>query len=259
MSVLHPHFTAQEYERAAAEYLRSLPLEHFMEGIPQATQREISLESFALLQTRRPDVQYFNELLIQYPFRGQMRQVVPDNMLVLGTEPIQANTNYAVELEAAGPFLVMEYVSPRSERKDYEESFRKYEQELKVPYCIQFHPGKQDLRVYRHDGERYVRLEPDMSGRCHIEELDLQVGLYQHWVRFWHQGQLLELPAELQQRLDEQAQKIRQLEGQVQQMLQRLRNHVEKRALKAGRRDILERLPGITDLDQLDALLAELE
>jgi Uma2 family endonuclease len=266
MSVLHPHFTAQEYERAAAEYLRSLPLEHFMEGIPQGMQREISLESFALLQTRRPDVQYFNELLVQYAFRGQMRQVVPDNMLVLSTQPIQAQTNYAVELEATGPFLVMEYVSPRSERKDYDESFRKYERELKVPYCIQFHPGKQDLRVYRHDGEHYVRLEPDVNGRYLIEELDLHIGLHQHWVRFWYQGQLLELPAELQQRLDQQAKRIAEqerqigrLQYQVQDMFQRLRFHVEKRALKAGRRDILERLPAITDLDELDALLAELE
>src|SRR6266404_1562104 len=209
MSVLHPRsFTALEYERAAQEYLRSLPLEHFMEAIPQATQREITLESLALLQTRRSDVQYFNELLVQYPWHGKIRQVVPDNMLIHSTEPSRACTNYALEFEAVLPFLVMEYVSPNSERKDYDESYRKYEQELKVPYCLLFHPEKQDLRVYRHDGQRYVRLEPGLHGRCQIPELELEVGIYQHWVRFWHQGQLLELPAELQQRLDQQAEQL---------------------------------------------------
>ena len=37
--------TAQDYERAAQEYLESLPLEHFMEGTTQSIQREITLES----------------------------------------------------------------------------------------------------------------------------------------------------------------------------------------------------------------------
>lgn len=32
-----------EYERAAQAYLKSLPLEHFIEGFDQATQREISV------------------------------------------------------------------------------------------------------------------------------------------------------------------------------------------------------------------------
>ena len=98
-------------------------------------------------------------------------------------------------------------------------------------------------------------------------------GIYQQWVRFWYKGELLELPAELQQRLSkqaeqidkqaekivEQAQQIGQLQDQVQQVLDRMRRQVEKRALKAGRRDILERLPATTDLDQFDAWLAELE
>ena len=57
MSVSSPGtLTAADYERMAQEYLRRLPLEHFMEGTPQATQREITVESFALLKNRRKDV-----------------------------------------------------------------------------------------------------------------------------------------------------------------------------------------------------------
>jgi len=50
------------YEDFAREYLRSLPLEHFMEATAQATQRKITLESLDLVQARRPEVRVFNEL-----------------------------------------------------------------------------------------------------------------------------------------------------------------------------------------------------
>jgi Uma2 family endonuclease len=214
--------TSWDYDRAAEEYLKSLPLEHFMEATPQATQREITVESFALLKTHRPDVHYFNELLVQYLFQGRLRQVVPDNMAILSDEPRQAWTNYAVELEPVPPFWVLEYVSPSSRRKDYEESFRKYEQELKVPYCLLFDPERQDLRMYRHDGGHYVQLEQDADGRYAVPELDLQVGLLDGWVRLWYRDHLLELPAELQRRLVQQAEQLRtqakQIDAQAKQI-----------------------------------------
>lgn len=194
--------TAQDYDRAAQEYLASLPLEHFMEATPQATQREITLASLALLKRRRGDLQYFSELLVQYFFHGNLRQVVPDNMLVRSTQPEVERTNFALELELDPPFMALEYVSPNNPRKDYKDNLKRYERELKIPYYVLFYPEKQDLRVYRHDGERYLWLEPDASGRFSIPELDLQIGLLHRWVRFWHQKDLLELPAELAERLE---------------------------------------------------------
>src|SRR5437667_11938343 len=84
------------YEQEAQAYLHSLPPEHFMEATPQATQREITVESLALVKAHRPDVQYFNELLLQYPFGRQqeIRQVVPDNMVAVHPEPLQAIGSY---------------------------------------------------------------------------------------------------------------------------------------------------------------------
>jgi hypothetical protein len=84
------------YEKAAREYLRRLPLEHFMASKPQATQREITLESLALVKAQRPDVQVFNELLVQYPLPRRKRpgQVVPDNMVVIHPQPIEAEGSY---------------------------------------------------------------------------------------------------------------------------------------------------------------------
>jgi hypothetical protein len=42
-------------------------------------------------------------------------------------------------------------------------------------------------------------------------------------------------------------------------MLEQMRRRVERGALKAGRQDILDQLPTVTDSDQLDQWLAELE
>jgi Uma2 family endonuclease len=193
------------YYAAAQEYLRKLPLEHFMEATPQATQRKITLESLDLVHARRPDVQVFNELLVQYPLPRRKRpgQVVPDNMVVVHTEPIKAEGSYDVPLQPVGPLWVLEYVSKNNRRKDYDDNMRKYEHELKVPYYLLFVPDEQELTLYHHTGARYVSVMPNEQGRYVITELELEMGLRDGWVRYWYQGELLPLPADLQRSLDE--------------------------------------------------------
>jgi Uma2 family endonuclease len=195
----------QVYERAAQEYLRSLPPEHFMEGIGQSTQRAITLESLALVTARRSDFHVFSELLVQYELRGPERlgQVVPDNMVVLTDQPIHATTSYNLPFEPAGPFWVLEYVSKHNPRKGYEDRFQKYERELKAPYYLVFYPDEGELTLYRHNKRRYVSVKPNENGRYPIPDLDLEVALRDGWVRFWYEG-LLPLPADLQRDLDEE-------------------------------------------------------
>lgn len=205
----------EDYDRAAEEYLRNLPLEHFMEATAQAAQREITLASFALLKARRGDVQICNELLVQLRLGNETIQVVPDNMLVQSREPIRARTSFNVALEPAGPFWVLEYVSASNRRKDYEESFQKYERYLRVPYCLIFEPDRQELHLYHHAGDEYVPMEPNAEGRLAIEELELEVGLLDGWVRFWYQGELLPLPADLQQEADELRARVREATRQM--------------------------------------------
>src|SRR5437899_1493408 len=98
MSSVPKEIIAATYEAYAREYARKLPPEHFMEGKAQATQREITLESFALVKPHRPDLYVYNELLVQYPLRGQKRpgQVVPDNMVVVSDEEPKAQLSYSV-------------------------------------------------------------------------------------------------------------------------------------------------------------------
>jgi Uma2 family endonuclease len=202
------------YYEAAQEYLRNLPPEHFMEATPQATQREITLESLALVRARPPEVHVFNELLVQYPLTDPKKpgQVVPDNMVVLHPEPIKAEGSYDVPLQPVGPFWVLEYVSKSSRRKDYEKSFDKYEQELKVPYYLLFVPESQELTLHRHTGERYATVLPDEHGRFALPELELELGLLDGWVRFWFRGELLPLPADLLRQLDEARRRIHEAE-----------------------------------------------
>ncbi len=194
------------YEKMEREYLRRLPLEHFMEATPQGTQREITLESLALLKAQRPDVQVFNELLVQYPLprRKRLGQVVPDNMVVVHPEPIKAHGSYNLPLQPVGPFWMLEYVSKSSERKDYEDSKNKYEHDLKVPYYLAFMPELQEMTLYHHNGEKYDRVQANAHGRYEIPELELEVGLHGGWMRYWFRGELLPLPAELQSELQKE-------------------------------------------------------
>src|SRR5213080_366512 len=114
------------------------------ESIGEATQRKITVESFDLVHLHRPDVQMFNELLVQYPDPNgstrKPRQVVPDNTIIVWDEPIVASGSYDVSLQPTGPFCVLEYVSKNSVRKDYEDNMEKYERHLKVPYYLLFYP-----------------------------------------------------------------------------------------------------------------------
>lgn len=221
------------YEKAEREYLRRLPLEHFMEATSQATQREITLESLALVKAQRPEVQVFNELLVQYPLphRKRLGQVVPDNMIVLHSEPIKAEGSYNLPLQPARPFCMLEYVSKSNERKDYTDSMKKYEDDLRVPYYLMFVPDSQEMTLYRHNDEKYVSVKPNAHGRYEIPELELEVGLHGGWMRYWFRGELLPLPAELQVELQNEREARLALEEEN----ARLRAELEQ--LKRGRSD----------------------
>src|SRR5262245_31456443 len=196
-------WTAADYDRAAAAYCASLPLEHFMEATPQGAQRAISLASLQLIESRRRDFHVFNELLVQYPINKHLGQVVPDNMVVRSREKPEPLGSYNLPFEPAGPYWVLEYVSPSSKRKDYEDNFRKYERELQVPYYLVFYPEKQDLRLYRHTGVGYEPVGPNAAGRLPLRELRVEVALVDGWVRFWDHRELVPLPAELEREVND--------------------------------------------------------
>ena len=193
------------YEAAAEEYLRKLKPENHMEATPQATQREITLASLALVHERRPDVQFFNELLVQYPVGNRRKpgQVVPDNMIVVHPTPLRVPGHYSLALQPARPFWVMEYVSNSSRRKDYVKSMEKYETELKVPYYLVFYPDAQELSLFRLEGTKYLSVIPDEAGLHAVPELEMAVSLVDGWARYWFRGEMLPLSGQLLRDLDQ--------------------------------------------------------
>jgi Uma2 family endonuclease len=194
------------YEWAEERYLESLPLEHFMESTPHATQRKITLESFDLIRVSRPDVQCFNELLVQYPRPGQdpdkPGQVVPDNMVVIHPEPIKALGSFNTPLQPVGPIMMLEYVSKGSKRKDYDDNHVKYERELRVPYYLLFYPDADEMTLFHMSEEKYHAVRPNTNERYAIPELELEAALHEGWVRYWFRGNLLPLPGDLLQKLN---------------------------------------------------------
>jgi Uma2 family endonuclease len=214
------------YYQAAQAYLESLPLEHFMESTPHATQRKITLESLDLLSARRPDVHVFNELLVQFPRprRKKPGQVVPDNMVVIHADPIDAQLSFNLPLTPARPFWVLEYVSKGSKRKDYVDNMQRYERDLQIPYYLLFDPETLKLTLYHHDGKRYGAVKPNADQRLEVPELDVEVAILDGWVRYWHKKKLLPLPADLQKDLEEMTRRAENAEREV----ARLKKQIEK-------------------------------
>jgi Uma2 family endonuclease len=182
--------------------LASLPPEHFMEATDHAQQRKITLESFDLIHEARSDIQCFNELLVQYPFKKQNRQVVPDNFVVVHSKPIKARGSFNIPLQPVGPLLVMEYVSKYNKRKDYEDNFEHYEKQLKVPYYLLFYPDGEEMTLFHLGEKKYVAVRPNVHKRYAIPELELEVALLDKWVRYWFREKLVPLPGELLQQRD---------------------------------------------------------
>lgn len=201
-----PDELAREADEDAERYLRSLPLEHFMESPAQATQRQITVNSFGHIARARPDVQCFSELLIQYPRPGRQKKlgrVVPDNMVVVHPEPLRVPRSYDLRTQPAGPVLVCEYVSKANRRKDYEDNYDIYQDEVRVPYYLQFYPDNDELTVFRLAAGRYRAARPNEAGRLAVPELELEVGLVGRWARFWFRGEPVPLPDDLEDRIEE--------------------------------------------------------
>ena len=123
---------------------------------------------------------------------------------------------------------MLEYVSKSSKRKDYEGSFHKYERELKVPYYLLFYPDTQDLSLFRRGKRQYASVKPNDAGRLAIRELDLEIALLDGWARYWYRGKLLELPAKLEQSLEESREETRQAQEETRQAQEQTRQAQEQ-------------------------------
>ena len=178
---------------------------------------------------------------MQYPVKGEKKpgQVVPDNMVVLHEGPVEPEGSYDVPLQPARPFMMLEYVSKNTKRKDYDDNMVKYEHQLKVPYYLLFQPDVQELTLYKHNSRKYVSVKPNEHDRLAIPELEMEVAILDEWVRFWFRGELIPLPADLVRQIDEMK---KQLAKQGEQLAEQGRQLAEERQARLAAEEELIRL-----------------
>lgn len=215
----------REYDEAARAYQATLTWENYMESPEQATQRKITVACLDVVSRRCPEVQVFNELCLQYRLRkgGTIKHIVPDNMIVFHDGKLRLKGAYPLEL-LPKPLVVMEYVSRSNSRKDYEGSYDKYEKTLKIPYYLLFNPDIEEMNLFHRGTRKYLSVKPNSRGRYEIEELGLETALLEGWVRYWHRGELLQLPGDLQIALEELAKQLDQASREREREQQRAEN-----------------------------------
>jgi hypothetical protein len=196
----NPDRIKRAYDRVAARMIRDLTLDEKRQHTAQSDQRMKLLSSFGVIGVSRPDFHVFSELLVLYPGDADApdypRAIVPDCFVVVHDSPIDADTNYAIPLQPAGPFLTLDYLSAEVPRKDYAGNFRRYEEELRVPYSLRFDTDSREVTLVELVGGRYTPVRPNAAGRLPMPELEIEAGLLDGWVRLWFREELVLLPAE---------------------------------------------------------------
>jgi Uma2 family endonuclease len=128
--------------------------------------------------------------------------------------------SYVLWQESVAPPLVIEYVSgDGSEERDdtpYEGKFWVYEQAIKVPYYLIWHPNEERLEAFELRGTKYRRMKAN-DGRFHVPSLRVDFGMWDGvylgypgpWLRAWGADGRLLLTSE--ERADALAAKLREL------------------------------------------------
>ncbi|MGI0488994.1 Uma2 family endonuclease [Pantanalinema rosaneae CENA516] len=179
------------------------------------------------------------DLNLYYDIRHLLRYKRPDWFLALGVPRLYDGTelrmSYVIWQEGISPFVVVELLSPGTEREDLGQSQRQgdqpptkwevYEQILRVPYYIVFDRYNDRLRAFSLQAGHYQELalaEP----KVWMPELEVGLGLWQgryqgidrQWLRWYGgDGTWLSTDAELERQRAEQA------EAELATLRQRLR------------------------------------
>src|SRR5207245_11687952 len=92
---------------------------------------------------------------------------------------------------------------------------------LKVPYYLIGYPDNDEMTLYRHAARKFRSVRPNEQGRYALPHLNLEVALLDGWVRYWYEGELLPLPADLQRDLDETRRQLREVTQRAEHEKQR--------------------------------------
>ncbi len=174
-------------------------------------QPQLLLETF-----QPPDYQpdrFFaaSDLNVYYALANPTWHKRPDWFAVLGAprlyEGHDMRLSYVIWQEIAAPYLVVELLSPGTEREDLGETQREeedapptkwqvYEQILRVPYYVVFSRYTDRVRFFELTGCRYREVFPSAS-RLWLPQASLGLGLWsgtyqgieRQWLRFYDEAQ----------------------------------------------------------------------
>jgi Uma2 family endonuclease len=147
----------------------------------------------------------------------------PDWFASVGISPLYRNgdlrLSYVVWQEGINPFIIIELLSPGTEREDLGQTLRDvekpptkwevYEQILRIPYYAIFDRYTYNFRVFKLDGARYTEASLSNS-RFWIPEIELGLGVWegrynniqQPWLRWYDSiGNWILTPVEQKERL----------------------------------------------------------
>jgi Uma2 family endonuclease len=207
-----------------------------------------------------------SDMNLYYDVRHAQWYKRPDWFGVVGVprlyDEVDMRLSYVVWQEGINPFIVVELLSPGTEKEDLgvidreklppesEEvvdngqviepqtenkpprKWEVYEQILRIPYYGVFSRYTNQLQAFKLDGAHYQELELQQS-RLWIPELDLGLGLWQGecqgierlWLR-WYDAQgnwILTQTDQERQRAEQERQRAEQAESRLESLIQRLR------------------------------------
>ncbi len=164
------------------------------------------------------------DLNLYYDLGHQHWYKRPDWFVVLGKSPSveqeKLRLSYVIWQEEIPPYLVVELLSPGTEKEDKGKTQRQlgepptkwevYEQILQIPYYVIYDRYENDWRVFRleqgkYQEERFGETPGSSLDRLWLPQLELGLGLWQGcykrveglWLRFYdHSGQWIPTPSE---------------------------------------------------------------
>ena len=207
-----------------------------------------------------------SDMNLYYDVRHAQWYKRPDWFGVVGVprlyDDVDMRLSYVVWQEGVNPFVVVELLSPGTEKEDLGEideeklpteseevvdngqaiepqtenkpprKWEVYEQILRIPYYVVFSRYTNRLRAFKQEGAHYQELELQ-EPRVWMPELELGLGLWQGeyqgierlWLR-WYDAQcnwILTSAEQERQRAEQERQRAEQAESRLESLIQRLR------------------------------------
>jgi Uma2 family endonuclease len=177
------------------------------------------------------------DLNLYYDVKHPLWHKRPDWFVAIGVPRLydghDLRLSYVIWQEGVSPFVVVELLSPGTEKEDLGETessegepptkWEVYEQILRVPYYVVFDRYRNTLRAYKLNGAKYQALQIQ-DERIPIPELKLRLGVWQGeyqgitrpWLRWMDsEGHWIETDSErleqAEQQVDRLAEKLRSL------------------------------------------------